>query len=79
MLVDKVKAGAVSADTPDVLKGAARKPATIVKATANNLRELFLRVNIFVSLVRGGSPYMRRNKHNQHYLNLGAPLLTVAV
>jgi hypothetical protein len=42
------------------------------------LRELFLRVNILVSLVRGGSPYMRGIKHNQHYLTLGAPLLAVA-
>jgi hypothetical protein len=73
-----VNAGAVSAETPVVLKGAAMKLATIVNATTNNLRELFLRVNIFVSLVRGGSPYMRGFKHNQHYLTLGAPLLAVA-
>jgi hypothetical protein len=78
MLVDKVNAGAVSAETPVVLKGAARKPATIVNATTNNLRGLFLRVNILVSLVRGRSPYMRGIKHNQQYLTLGAPLLAVA-
>jgi hypothetical protein len=78
MLVDKVKAGDVSAETPVVLKGAARTPAIIVKATNKNFRGLFLRVNILVSLVRGGSPYMRGIKHNQQYLTLGAPLLSVA-